>query len=91
VVEAGGWALVLHESESPSLPLSSLSTSPAVTRHVDPRAALLVDDAIVSRSVYLVLCGATFPIEFLDVLFVNRRAFMPSAASTLSVVRKTAA
>jgi SAM-dependent methyltransferase len=44
------------------------------------------------RSVmYLVLCGITFPIKFLDVLFVNRNAFMSSAASILSVVRKTRA
>lgn len=38
---------------------------------------------------YLFLCGVTFPLKFLDVIFVNRPAFMASAASVLSVVRKT--
>ncbi|PYR69992.1 MAG: hypothetical protein DMF87_20750 [Acidobacteria bacterium] len=38
--------------------------------------------------VYLVLCGISFPIKFLDVVFVNRKAFMSLAASILSVVRK---
>ncbi len=38
---------------------------------------------------YLFLCGVTFPLKFLDVIFVNRPAFMSSAASVLSVVRKT--
>jgi SAM-dependent methyltransferase len=38
---------------------------------------------------YLFLCGLTFPLKFLDFIFVNRPAFLPSAASVLSVVRKT--
>jgi hypothetical protein len=40
---------------------------------------------------YLFLCGVMFPLKFLDVFFVNRPAFLPSAASVLSVVRKTEA
>ena len=38
---------------------------------------------------YLLLCGLTFPIKFLDAVFINRPAFMASAASVLSVVRKS--
>jgi hypothetical protein len=38
---------------------------------------------------YLFLCGMMFPLKFLDVIFINRPAFMTSAASVLSVVRKT--
>ena len=38
---------------------------------------------------YLFLCGVLFPLKFLDVFFINRPAFMISAASILSVVRKT--
>jgi SAM-dependent methyltransferase len=38
---------------------------------------------------YLFLCGVMFPLKFMDVVFINRPAFMTSAASVLSVVRKT--
>jgi len=38
---------------------------------------------------YLFLCGVMFPLKFLDVIFINRPAFMTSAASVLSVVRKS--
>ncbi len=38
---------------------------------------------------YLLLCGVMFPLKFLDIVFVNRPAFLASAASVLSVVRKT--
>lgn len=38
---------------------------------------------------YLFLCGILFPLKFLDVIFINRPAFTTSAASLMSVVRKT--
>jgi SAM-dependent methyltransferase len=42
-----------------------------------------------ARSVlYLLFCGLLFPLKYLDVLFVNRKAFLSMAPSILSLVRK---
>jgi SAM-dependent methyltransferase len=38
--------------------------------------------------VYLLLCVALFPLKYLDIIFVNRKSFLPMAPSILSVVRK---
>jgi SAM-dependent methyltransferase len=50
---------------------------------------LSLNVARVKSFFYLALCGILFPLKFLDAPFVNRSAFMGSAASILSVVRKT--
>jgi Uncharacterized protein conserved in bacteria len=49
---------------------------------------LSVNSPRIKSFAYLALCGLLFPVKFLDVVFIHRAAFMTSAASILSVVRK---
>jgi SAM-dependent methyltransferase len=76
------WDLILRTN--PGGPVSA-----ALLHFLDVAATVLsLNIAWLKSVVYLALCAVVFPLKFLDAPFVYRRAFMPSSASILSVVRK---
>ena len=77
-----GWHTI--ERTNPSGPVTV-----ALAHTIEALATMLSFNVTRVKSiVYLMLCGLLFPIKFLDAPFVNRRAFLGSAASILSVIRK---